>query len=374
MGILWVMPTWPGPSELWMTRTLDTLGHHLQVIACGNPAETSWRGHGRTLNLYAQPSRLQRLTRRLGRVTNATQRLARASQQTDVDLLYVNYVNAALNLEPVWQTCDKPLFVHCHGRDVTWQHRGHGIHAKPSFPSDYLDRVTRMAERATFIANSRHTAARLTAAGIPPEQIKTWYFGVPEQQQEPRRNQRCHILFLGRLVDFKGPDLTIQAFELACQRGLEADLTIAGDGPLGSMCALMQKRSAFSDRIHLLGAVTPEQGEALRASADIFTAHSCTGALSGQEEAFGVSFAEAMAAGLPVVTGRNGSLPELLDNERGVLFQPGDVAAQADAFLRLAQDPELRESLGQQARTFAQTNFDPEANAKALLDLLGLKP
>ncbi|MCH8923254.1 MAG: glycosyltransferase, partial [Planctomycetes bacterium] len=70
---------------------------------------------------------------------------------------------------------------------------------------------------------------------------------------------------------------------------------------------------------------TQVTGERLRAEADIFTAHNCTGPITRQEEAFGVSIVEAMAAGLPVVSGRSGSLPEIVeDRVDGILVEPGD--------------------------------------------------
>src|SRR5690606_33177261 len=119
------------------------------------------------------------------------------------------------------------------------------------------------------------------------------------------------ILYLGRLVDCKGPDLTIQAFSLACEQGLRGKLTIAGDGPLLAECEQLRAVSPFAHCIQLLGSVDEPTAERLRTEADIFTAHNRKGPYTNQEEAFGVSFVEAMAAALPIVSGANGSLPEL---------------------------------------------------------------
>jgi len=123
----------------------------------------------------------------------------------------------------------------------------------------------------------------------------------------------------------------------------------------------------------MLGAVDAETGERLRAEADIFTAHSCHGPLTLHEEAFGVSFVEAMAAALPVVSGRSGSLPELIDDGRdGFLVEPGDVEAHADAFLRLASDPGLRQSLGEAGWRKAKERFSCERERAQLRAILGL--
>ncbi|MCX6376314.1 MAG: glycosyltransferase family 4 protein, partial [Armatimonadetes bacterium] len=195
---------------------------------------------------------------------------------------------------------------------------------------------------------------------------------VEPPRREPR-TQPINILYLGRLIDLKGPDLVIRAFEIACSRGMDAQLVIAGDGPLRTMCELLRARSRFRERITLLGAVDAQTGERLRTEADIFTAHNCFGPLTLHEEAFGVSFVEAMAAGLPVVSGRSGSLPELIaDGRDGLLVEPGDVEAHAGAFLRLASDPGLRQSMGEAGWRKAKHRFSCERERAQLRAILGL--
>jgi glycosyltransferase involved in cell wall biosynthesis len=154
---------------------------------------------------------------------------------------------------------------------------------------------------------------------------------------------------------------------------MDGQLVIAGDGPLRTMCELLRARSSFRERIALLGAVDAPTGERLRTEADIFTAHNCRGPLSHQEEAFGVSVVEAMAAGLPVVSGRSGSLPELIEHGReGLLVEPGDVEGHADAFLRLASDPGLRQSMGEAGWRRAKERFSCERERGQLRAILGL--
>ena len=59
-----------------------------------------------------------------------------------------------------------------------------------------------------------------------------------------------------------------------------------------------------------------------------------------------MSYVEAMADALPVVTARSGALPETVGPAGGVLVEPGDVEAQAAAFVDLANDPERRAAVG----------------------------
>lgn len=68
---------------------------------------------------------------------------------------------------------------------------------------------------------------------------------------------------------------------------------------------------------------------------------------STEPESFGMVAIEAMACGLPVLAaGHGGLLDIVLPEQTGLLFEPGNAAALADALARLAADPALRARLG----------------------------
>ena len=326
----------------------------------------------------------QGVLRRLGLVQRRMASRAQISwlsaqlRKPEVTSVLVPYIPIALMYEPAWRRTDKPVFVHCHGYDVTWDLHRYNQPEVASHTTDYTRRTLEMSKYVQYIANSEITKRRLLDIGIPEDRIHVKYLGVPVPEQPVDRTKQSneegvHILYLGRLVDFKGPDLTIQAFIRACEKGLKGKLTVAGDGPLMEKCKELRAESPVADRIELLGAVDEATGEKLRAEADIFTAHNQKGPVTRQEEAFGVSIAEAMADCLPVVTGRNGSIPELItDGKEGLLFTPGDVAAQADAFLHLAGDAELRAELGRNGWQRVRERFTIQREMNTLRSLLGL--
>jgi glycosyltransferase involved in cell wall biosynthesis len=292
----------------------------------------------------------------------------------DRPVFLIHFLPLALRLRPAFEDLDAPVFVHVHGADITWDLRENVPPHAPAHPDGYEEAARRLGERVRWIANSGASARRLEAIGIDPARITVKPLGIPvpvSADAERPDPEELQILYLGRLVDFKGPVVTIRAFEIARERGLRARLTLAGDGPLLTACELLRERSRYRDDIALPGAVSPEEGERLRASADIFTAHSSRGPLTNQEEAFGVAFAEAMAAGLPVATGASGSLPDLVrDGETGLLFPPNDIEAHAETLLRLGRDAELRRRLGRNARAFVRERFSPEREAATLRNLL----
>jgi len=91
---------------------------------------------------------------------------------------------------------------------------------------------------------------------------------------------------------------------------------------------------------------------ALLAQADI-------GALTSLKEGIPRAAIEAMAAGLPFVATRvTGTKEVVRDGDTGFLVEPGDPAALADAFERLARDPALRARMGARGREVALAEFD----------------
>ena len=359
-GVLFVMPTWATPSELWLQRMLEALRGDLAAVACYRPGESMWGGVCPTIDLIDHD--------------RAPGVLAAAIESFRPRGVLVHYLPFALRLAAALREVDANVLVHAHGYDVTWDGRRPEPPHDKRFDSDYPGNVRAMSRWAKLIANSRFTQQRLEAIGVDPSRIVLKPLGVPVPDASSLRRRPpappLRVLYLGRLIDFKGPDLTLQAFSLAFERGLDASLTVAGDGPEWRACERLAAELPAADRIRLLGCVDAEMGEKLRLESHVFTAHSRTGPRTRQQEAFGVSFVEAMACGLPVVSGRDGSLPEIVGHrEHGLLFDPGNVDAHADALLQLADDPALRNRLGEAARAHAATRYAQPIEAEQLRKL-----
>lgn len=388
MGVFFMMRDWARPSELWLQRMIEALEPDVATLACHKPEAATWRGRIPVLAIQDAPtSVLRRGLIRAGvpvwakPTRTAEQVLVEAINAPNVSAVLVHYLDLAVRYASVWERTNKPLYLHCHGYDNFWNNRHHEAPHKPVFPPDYLDRVKKLAPRATIIANSFTTQKHLINSGLPADRIAVKCLGVEAPSVPPRREPRTRgltILFLGRLVDSKGPDVVIRAFEMASDRGLDAKLVIAGDGPLRVMCEVMRARSKFADRIQMLGATDADTGERLRRDADIFTAHNCVGPITLEWESFGVSIIEAMAAALPIVNGDSGAMPEVMAADAtgrhagGILVRPGDVHAHADAFLQLASDPALRERLGRAGWERARSVYSLESERRRLREILGL--
>ncbi|MCM8812189.1 MAG: glycosyltransferase family 4 protein [Candidatus Omnitrophica bacterium] len=380
MGLLVVIPTWHLTYHLWLYRCLRRLQPHISIAAACTPGDPQWSAGFRTVNLDEPAPLWERALRRTGIPGDLFQpvrqrRLEQAVRDSSVDAVLIHFLDFALKFSPVWEQTGKPIFVHCHGpMDINIDFRDHRQPDQTALREGYRDAVVRFSKRVVLIANSHWTAGCLTKMGAPSDRIVVKHLGVPVPDRPPVRkgdSNGLNILYLNQLVDWKGPDRTIQAFELACSRGLDGTLTIAGDGPLRPMCELTAARSPYASRIRLAGEVGPADADRLRAQADCFTAHHCEGEISHAQEAFGVSVVEAMAAALPVVTGRSGALSETVEHGRtGWLVEPGDIEAHADALLRLSRDPALRSSMGEAGWLQAKERFSLEGEVEKLLGII----
>jgi len=383
MGVLYVTLNVNAVSEPWVDRLLLALEPDVAFVAAPNPRRGCWNGHVPTINVKDTSPRLwRRVARRLGLAIaqrparTGVSAVLRAVRSPRVSRIYVHYLDFALRFEEAWASTSKPLFIHCHGCDMTWDLRHAEAPWEPVHAPDYVASVRRIARRAILIANSQTSAGWLKAIGIPEDRVVVKHTYVPVPGALPRRDKVSRgltVLYLGRLIDCKGPDLAIRAFEIACDRGLDGYLLMAGDGPLRLTCELLRARSRWADRIKLLGPVDWDTGQQLREKADIFTAHSCRGPITHQQEAFGAAFAEALACGLPVVSARSGALPEVvIDGVTGFLVEPGDVEGHADRLLELADDPDLRRRMGEAGWRDAKERFSLEKERPHLRAILGL--
>lgn len=368
-SLLWLMPSKSSPSELWMPRMLAHVADALVAIACYDAGEGGELQGVPLVNLGSRAD--------AGSLRRGERAVERIIDSGDAGAVLVHYLPFALRYEALWARAGVPVFVHAHGYDLTWdlvRPDAAGVPAR-FHPPTYAADVVRLSARARILSNSAGSTAKLKAIGVPGSRVDLKYLGVPVGNYvEPASpGNRPDCLFLGRLVDFKGPLETIVAFELAAAGGFAGHLTIAGDGPLRAEVDGARSRSPFKERIRVLGAVDAARGEQLRATHRIFAAHSQLGPRSRQEEALGVAYLEALAAGLPVVSASGGSLPEVvIDGGTGLLVDPGDVRAQADALLRLQADPALWSRLSRAAHADALARFSEVAERAALHRILGL--
>lgn len=206
-----------------------------------------------------------------------------------------------------------------------------------------------------FIALTEFSRDLFVRAGLPGERIEVKpNFVAPDPGPGPAE-RTGGILFVGRLSEEKGVSTLLDAWKQV--RG-DVRLTIVGDGPLGED---VRAAAAADPRITAAGRRPFEEVLQRVAGAEALVMPSVW------YETFGRTLIEAFAAGTPVIASRLGAMAELVtDDETGVLFPPGDVAALAAAVNALQSDPARRARLGNAARCAYEAGFTADRNYELL--------
>lgn len=172
------------------------------------------------------------------------------------------------------------------------------------------------------------------------------------QQHEPLR-----IISVGRLIEFKGFKHLIGACGILKKQGIAVQCRIIGDGPL--RCSLEECiiEHDVSDTVELLGVRSQEEVKQALANSDLF-ALGCIFDAVGSADILPTVITEAMASHLPVVSTLVTGVPEMVEHGKtGLLVEPSDELALAEAIATLAKDPAQRLRMGSAGRARAERMF-----------------
>lgn len=221
------------------------------------------------------------------------------------------------------------------------------------------------------VAMSRAIEGEFLEAGMARERVVYVPHGVdlarfspvaaPERGALRRRlalpASACVITYTGRLLRGKGLPTLVEAFAELAKQELPVHLLLVGSGAGQALTVEEDLRAdaasrGLAERVTFTGRVEAVE-DYLKAS-DIF-------AFPSVFEALGISLVEAAACGLPAVASRTGGIVDVVEHGRsGLLVEPGDSRALAEALRALVADPALRSALGARAREVARTRFDAE--------------
>jgi glycosyltransferase involved in cell wall biosynthesis len=157
------------------------------------------------------------------------------------------------------------------------------------------------------------------------------------------------LLFVGRLVAWKGLNHLFEAVKILRNQGTNVELDIVGQGDLSASLGQLARDLDVSEHVHFRGAVL--MGAALNEyynSADVFV-------LPSLHEGSPKVVLEALGHSLPVIATPVGNVPEMLDHgRRGILVPLRDAHAIARAVIRLANDSAFRQICIRQGYAYAK--------------------
>jgi glycosyltransferase involved in cell wall biosynthesis len=175
------------------------------------------------------------------------------------------------------------------------------------------------------------------------------------------------IITVSRLVEKNGIEDLVRATALLAQTYAPSGLCviIIGDGHLRSRIESLIQELELIDYVHVLGSMENEAVASYLDIADVFVRPSYS-------EGLGVSFLEAMAAGVPIVGTPVGGIPDFLtDGQTGLFCRPDDPESIADAVTRILEDDNLRARLIENAYRTVKECYEWDAVVKRMGEVFG---
>ena len=248
---------------------------------------------------------------------------------------------------------------------------------------NYLGRLERPSgpfinEADLFLGCSRFVVEaekNRLAVGTPGQEVL--YNGVdtddfrplwanPEETRKVRGRQglvgKKVVLYTGKIRESKGVGVLARAMGEVFQQEPEAVWVLAGGTGFGYRREnkktdfserLRKELAPWQDRVRVLGFIRPREMPGIYLLGDVFVAP------SQLEEGLGLVFLEASACGLPIISTRQGGIPEVVVHEKtGLLLgKKEDVSELAAKILGLLREPEVRRQLGEEGRRTMEDHF-----------------
>lgn len=361
-------------SQIWILRQCQSFSR-IEPVLVGWRKDSGWEmdagieTHLIRGGFAPVSSPLRRAMHRLGMAAalNPTWRQRRATRKTlqeaQIDAVLCHFAWTAMNAGPALPD-HMPMVLHAHGRDVT---------AKLSSPAYSRMLKRQLGRSAALVAVGQHQLDRIAHLSPPAQQVVI-PCGAPHDVfaagPMPRQEATGPLRFIsvGRMAPEKGMKETLQAFEQIAGEFPQAELTLVGFGALEQEIRAAAAASPYADRIRVTGQMSSQQIAQELAASHVYVQHSRE--IGGWVEGFGVTLAEAGAAGLPLLASASGGLIDQIEEGRnGFLFPEGDILAQATLMRRLALDPALRAELGAAARQLS-ARFDTRLMVARLEDVI----
>ncbi len=287
-------------------------------------------------------------------------------KRVEPSLIHSHFGPSGVLVAPIAKSLNIPLVCSFYGVDIS-------KYIRDSFWVNEYNNLFKIATKIIGISN--HVKSKIISIGGNPEKTMRCHLGIDVDRFEYKRadstcgknNVKC--IHVGRLVEKKAPVKLVESFRIAKSRvqpKVDLSLKIVGNGPLKKQVIKKVKDLKLEEDVTVIGAIEHNKVIKMLHESNIYTQH-CVTARDGDQEGQGVSFVEASASGLPIVTTRHNGLPDVvLHNETGYLVEEGDTEAMGEAISYLAERPSKGVELGSSGRQHIEENFDIDKQVKKL--------
>ncbi len=230
-----------------------------------------------------------------------------------------------------------------------------------------IDRVVRYKDKDLYVlCASAYLPYDLSLLGYPTEKCYRWgYFpdcAIREWDVLHKHKRESTILWSGRFLDWKHPEIPVLVAERLKKDGYDFTLTMVGDGEKRAEISALIAEKGLNDQVKLLGSVSHE------ALLEHMRQHRVFMFTSDRYEGWGAVLNEAMGGGCAVVASHAiGAVPYLLgDNERGLVFRSGDVEHAYQQVKVLLDAPDQAMVYGEKANMYIKEQYTAAIAAERL--------
>jgi teichuronic acid biosynthesis glycosyltransferase TuaC len=242
----------------------------------------------------------------------------------------------------------RPLVVSVHGGDV--------LYTAQRFPGGARAVADGLAAASLVLANSRGVAELARARGAGETRVVHLGTELPSAERPAgggrREDTERSLVTVAHLVARKRHADVLRALAVLELRHPTLRYVVIGDGPERVALEGLATRLGVAGRVDFLGQLPPREAVERARRCTLFV-------MPSTDEAFGVAYVEAMAAGVPAIgcRGEPGSEEIAAAGDGFVLVPPGDIERLTQRIDELLSDPRRLRDTGQRARETVAANF-----------------
>jgi colanic acid/amylovoran biosynthesis glycosyltransferase len=356
-------------TQTFIPLQVDKLRRYTAQYVGLIPADRNYALTQEPILLEKSRSRFRRFHREFYRWVGIAPRFHTAIQRVGAQLIHAHFAEGASSALFMSKRLNLPFILHLRG----------GSELMPDselrrllYQWPYLAYRRQLWQRASlFLCVSEYIRDKAIRAGFPEEKIRVQYTGmncnafapsIPVGEKDPNL-----VLYVGRLVPYKGCNYLLRAMNQVQRRRPHARLVVIGEGTFRA--ELERLNGELGVGAEFLGELPQKTVRTWLERARVFCSPSVT-LEDGMSEAFGNVFSESQAMGVPVVSFRHGGIPETMrEGVTGLLAPERDVEQLAAHLTRYLEDDSFWAKSREEAMSWVRQHFDVDSQTAKLEDL-----
>ena len=179
------------------------------------------------------------------------------------------------------------------------------------------------------------------------------------------RKRPHSLLWVGRWIDWKHPDIAIEIAYRLKRDGFDFTLDMIGGGEMEPVLQSLIALYGLQDEVHLLGSMSPQEVRAHMEESEVFLF------TSDRQEGWGAVLNESMNSGCAVVANHAiGAAPYLIqDGVNGLMYEDGNIDNLYDKVRFLLEDADARRNMGRNAYETMRDDWNAQMAASRLVEI-----